>query len=97
MNLIVTTLILANAGVWAKGFEDNCKNIALGNQVPGLKPGLGKNNFYLEGDCGPDKKPSMLYLDMCIGNQDGKLVWRQRLVSLPPPPQLPLSSPFSSR
>lgn len=78
MKLFVTTLILASAGVWAKGFQDDCEYISFADEVVDLDEGVGKSNFVLSGICGPDNTPSRLPLNMCVANQDGKLVWRNQ-------------------
>ena len=79
MKFILPALILAGAGVWAKGFLDDCEDILLWT--------LGEDDdrdYVLEASCGPSKKRVILSLDMCVGNQNGKLVFRNQLVRTHP-------------
>lgn len=82
MKVIVSALILASAGVLADSFQDSCEDLGIFSYVPDGEIRVGKNDFFIEGKCGLDKKTSLVFLDMCVANQDGKLVWRNRLVPL---------------
>lgn len=86
MHFLVSTLILASARVLAESFQDSCEDLGLFSYVPDGEIRLGKNDIFIEGKCGPDKKKSTLFLDMCVANQDGKLVWRNRSVPFSPMP-----------
>ncbi len=80
MKFFLPVLILAGAGVWAKGFLDDCKDITFWDLGDG-----GDRDYVLEASCGKDNQRVMIPLDMCVANQGGKLVFRNQLASLPRP------------
>lgn len=80
MKFSLPALLLSGAGVWAKGFLDDCEDIAFWDLGEG-----GDRDYILEASCGEDKKRVIIPLDMCVANQGGKLVFRNQLVTLPLP------------
>ena len=70
MKFSLPALLLSGAGVWAKGFLDDCEDIAFWDLGEG-----GDRDYILEASCGEDKKRVIIPLDMCVANQGGKLMW----------------------
>lgn len=74
MKLLISTLILVT-GAWARGFLDHCYGV----WFPHVDF-AGTERMHLEAKCGPDRRLVRLPLDLCMGNENRRLVWRKQLV-----------------
>lgn len=71
MRIFASILALA-AGAWAEGWRDNCTDTMFVRQEY-----EGVERIHLQALCTVGSPYVSLPLDKCMGNADGRLVWRK--------------------